>query len=93
MFDCWFTSSAPSQMGLDVRVLIDFAEAGVANDTRGLSNSTCHVIARNVSAGTHKVKLQVRSRLLGGPPAPVQLWAAPYSSGPSTLTSKVLRVP
>jgi hypothetical protein len=93
VFGCWFTSSAPSQMGLDVRVLIDEVEAGVANDTRGFSNSTCHVIARNVSPGTHPVRIEVRSRLLNGPPGPVQLWAAPYSSGPSTLTSTVVRVP
>lgn len=95
VFGCYISASVPSYMSLDIRVLIDGVEAGVANGTTWASRnrSSCHVVARSVSPGTHSLRVEARSRLIDGPPGPIQLTAAWQSAGPTTLTATVLRVP
>lgn len=79
-----------SQMGLDVRLILDDVEVartlGQTAATRADAKAqTFTAIAHHVSPGTHIVNIDVRSRLLSGPPAPVTLVA------PAKLTATVTR--
>lgn len=87
-----FGASSPSQMGLDVQILIDSTPAAVTFFNRNGGTISLSLPTNIIGAGFHTVRIQVRSRLLNGPPGPVQV-RGPSGAATTTLRVTVLRSP
>jgi hypothetical protein len=88
----------PSEMSLDVRILVDGVPyVTIPGTTPGGGTYTFAAITeQGISAGNHTIDVEVRSRLLGGPPVTVYLggvsgdvWG-PESIGSSTTITATL---
>lgn len=84
-------SPVPSYMGADVRLLVDGAQVAYT-PAQGAGGARTFDVTANVAAGFHSVDIEMRSRLLNGPPANLQVWSGGYNdSSPTTLSAMVVR--
>lgn len=88
-FGYWYVVPSPSSMTLGIRVLIDGAQGAITQGTVQGGSKTFSATLSGVAPGFHVIDVEVRSRLLQGPPSSFHVWAGPSSGGPAALTVTV----
>lgn len=84
----WFMPSGPSNMSLDIRVLVDGVERAMSRSVAP-GNGRMNEKLGSLNGGFHEINIQVRSRLLGGPPSSFYVMANQNSTGPVPLEISV----
>jgi hypothetical protein len=84
-----FTAPAASQMGLDVRILLNGVQVAFATYLNS-GNIAVSLPTDFIDGNYYTVALQVRGRLINGPPATVQV-RGPNQSTTSSLRATVIR--
>jgi hypothetical protein len=84
-----FTAPAPSQMGLDVRILLNGVQVASATYLNS-GNISVSLPTGIIDGNFYTVALQVRGRLINGPPATVEV-RGPNQSTSSNLRATVIR--
>jgi hypothetical protein len=80
----WYQSTSPSDMRLDWRIIIDNQPVVEVKpvDEKTMGWWPLDLLVTSFPAGNHQFDLEVRSRLVGGPPSPVPI----SGSMPDTIT-------
>lgn len=90
-FSYSINSPVPSYMGADVRLLVDGVQVAYT-PAQGAGGARTFEVTANVAAGFHSVDIEMRSRLINGSAASLQVWSGGYNdSSPTTLTATIVR--